>query len=112
MCCNIFSAISLFFTGTIIYCIKPETRLDKSYNFKNGFNVLCQLICYGTSVWGLVTYFEEWFIGKLINPFKNVLLVEMIYFFSVIGFLVIGICTTCSYLCIKKTLVILLIINP
>ena len=40
-CCNIFSAISLFFTGIALYYIKNEFRSDKSDNFKN---ILFQLI--------------------------------------------------------------------
>jgi hypothetical protein len=99
-CCNIFSAISLFFTGIALYYIENDFRSDRSDNSKN---VLFQLICLGTSIWGLVRYLYKPFADKLIDPYKNVLLVEMIYFFSIIGLFVIAICITCSCLFINRS---------
>jgi hypothetical protein len=95
-CCNILSAIVLSFTGAILCCVEPNTNSDKSDNSKNG---LFQVICFGTSIWGLVRFFQKTWRTSLINPYQNVLLVEMIFFFSVIGLTLIAICTACCTLC-------------
>lgn len=95
-CCNILSAIALSFTGAILCCVEPNTNSDKSNNSKNG---LFQVICFGTSIWGLVRFFNTPWRKSLDIPYQNVLLVEMIFFFSVIGLCVIAICTACCSLC-------------
>ncbi len=96
-CCNILSAIVLSFTGAILCCVEPNTNSDNNNNSKNG---LFQLICFGTSIWGLVRYFDKpWWYKKISESYINVLFVEMIFFFSVIGLTVIAICTACCTLC-------------
>jgi hypothetical protein len=93
-CCNILSGVSLFITGAIMCCIDQSS--DKTSSSKDSF---FQTVCFGTSVWGLVRYFDTGFYDGLIRPYQQVLLVEMIYFFSVIGIVVLAICFGCCFTC-------------
>jgi len=93
--CNIIGGLVLLCTGALLCCIEPSS--DKSSD--SGKNGTFQFICFGTSVWGLVRYFNEGFRDSLIQPFQQVLLVEMGYFFSLLSLLVLGICFGCCFLC-------------
>lgn len=100
-CCNILSAIVLSFTGAILCCIDPDLISDNNNN-SNSKNGLFQVICFGTSIWGLVRFFGPGWDDNLIQSYKDVLIVEMIFFFSVIGLTFIAICTACCGLCFIK----------
>jgi len=93
--CNIMSGISLLFTGSLLCFIEPNN--DKSS--ESGKNGIFQFICFGTSIWGLVRVFNQEFCNELTIDYNNVLLVEMIYFFSLISLVVFGSCFGCCYVC-------------
>ena len=98
-CCNILSGLSLLITSIFYFLIDPSSGSEnKSSSSKDG---LFQTICFGTSIWGLVRYFDNSFYDNLIKPYQEVLLVEMIWFFSIIGLTVLGLFFGCCFICIS-----------
>ena len=86
-----------------MYCTEPTSEKNSSSsNSKDGF---FQVICFGTSIWGLVRRFDPDFYGKLIPDYQLVLDVEMGYFFSIISMIVFVMCFSCCFLCfsLKET---------
>jgi hypothetical protein len=84
-------------TSIFYFLIDPSSGSEnKSSSSKDG---LFQTICFGTSIWGLVRYFDNSFYDNLIKPYQEVLLVEMIWFFSIIGLFVLGLFFGCFFVC-------------
>ncbi len=93
----------LGFGGIIIACLMGILGSDNDPNKESKSNgsstSIFQMGNFGVGIWGLVMYYRNM---DIIDPFKEVLLVEMAFFYSIlglIGLMILLSCFACCFAC-------------